>query len=146
MLGTRGLSWPGANLVPLQLFPNLRFFGSLLGLFISVAIAFFAFLIRPTDLDPRFGVGVAAIFGAVSSEIVVLSNLPEMPYFTLADKVHMVSLFFVFLSLLESCIVLKMTHAGRQASAHMIDQFALLAFPLGYGASVAGLTVVSLVR
>ncbi len=119
------------------------FLKTFLGLFISVAIAFLAFLIKPTDLDPRFGVGVAAIFGAVSSEIVVLSNLPDMPYFTLADKIHMVSLFFVFLSLLQSCVSLRLVHSGKHHRSNVLDRISLVGFPLTYAACIAGLTLVA---
>ena len=92
-----------------------------IGVFISVAIAFLTFLVDPTDLDPRFGVGVAGIFGAVSSMIVVSSNLPENPYFTLSDKVHLISLGFIFLSILVSCIVLKVSKNGFALIARRID-------------------------
>jgi hypothetical protein len=74
-----------------------------------VAIAYLSFLIDPQDLDPRFGVGVAGIFGAVSSMIVVSSNMPDNPYFTLSDKIHFVSLGFIFLSIFTSCVVLQIS-------------------------------------
>jgi hypothetical protein len=92
-----------------------------IGVFISVAIAFLTFLVDPEDLDPRFGVGVAGIFGAVSSMIVVSSNMPENPYFTLSDKVHLVSLGFIFLSILTSCIVLRTSKKGHSMLSKKID-------------------------
>jgi hypothetical protein len=107
---------PGVNatysrfefLVPIKHFgAYLIYFKTFIGLFISVAIAFLTFLIDPTDLDPRFGVGVAGMFGAVSSMIVVSSTMPENPYFSLSDKIHLTSLSFIFFSLFASCIVLK---------------------------------------
>jgi hypothetical protein len=100
---------------------ELIYLKTFIGVFISVAIAFLTFLVDPTDLDPRFGVGVAGIFGAVSSMIVVSSNLPENPYFTLSDKVHLISLGFIFLSILVSCIVLKVSKNGFALIARRID-------------------------
>ena len=88
---------------------DLIYFKTFIGVFISVAIAYLSFLIDPQDLDPRFGVGVAGIFGAVSSMIVVSSNMPENPYFTLSDKIHFVSLGFIFLSIFTSCVVLQIS-------------------------------------
>ena len=100
-----------------------------LALFISVAIAFLSFLLKPSETDPRFGVGLAAIFGAVSSEIVVTNNLPDMPYLTLADKVHLFSLFVIFLSILQSCLSLRLFRQGKTATVARIDRISLVAFP-----------------
>jgi len=58
---------------------NLTFLKLFLPDFLSVLIALLTFLIEPIDLDPRFGVGVAAIFGAVSSMLVANSSIPETP-------------------------------------------------------------------
>ncbi|MDP2808028.1 MAG: hypothetical protein Q8O74_07820, partial [bacterium] len=47
----------------------------LFGMFIAAFIAFLAFFIKPTDLDPRFGLGVGGIFAAVASQYVITSSL-----------------------------------------------------------------------
>jgi hypothetical protein len=50
--------------------PNCGYFVKLLfGLFVATAIAFLALFIRPIDLDPRFGLGVGAIFASVTSAL-----------------------------------------------------------------------------
>jgi hypothetical protein len=112
-----------------------------LGLFISVAISFLSFLFKPSETDPRFAVGVASIFGAVSSEIVATGNLPDMPYLTLADKIHLFSLFVIFLSLLQSCLSLRLFHKNRHETATRIDRISLIAFPVCYAAVVVLLTI-----
>jgi hypothetical protein len=111
-----------------------------LALFISVAIAFLSFVLKPSETDPRFGVGLAAIFGAVSSEIVVTSNLPDMPYLTLADKIHLFSLFMIFLSLLQSCTSLRLFRNNKSAAAARIDRISLFVFPISYAIVVSLLT------
>ena len=93
-----------------------------LPVYISVAIAFLTFLINPTDMDPRFGVGVAAIFGGVSSLIVANTTIPETPYFSLSDKIHLVSLGFIFMTILSSCILLKIC---RECNLEKIKRFDL---------------------
>jgi hypothetical protein len=113
-----------------------------LALFISVAIAFLSFVLKPSETDPRFGVGVAAIFGAVSSEIVTTSNLPDMPYLTLADKIHLFSLFVIFLSLLQSCLTLRLFRKGNVKRAARIDRISLFAFPIAYAVIISLLTFV----
>jgi len=113
-----------------------------LGLFISVAIAFLAFLLKPDDADSRFAVGLAAIFGAVSSEIVATGNLPDMPYLTLADKIHCFSLFMIFLTLLQSCLSLGFFRRGKPHLAVRIDRILLFVFPVAYTIVVCLLTLV----
>lgn len=113
-----------------------------LGLFIAVGIAFISFLFKPGEVDPRFAVGVAAIFGAVSSEIVATSNLPEMPYLTLVDKIHLFSLFMIFLSLLQSCLSLRFFREGKAHLSFRIDRFSLFAFPIVYAGVVLLMTFV----
>ena len=118
------------------------FVKTFLGLFISVAISFLSFFFKPNETDPRFAVGVAAIFGAVSSEIVASGNLPDMPYLTLADKIHLFSLFVIFLSLLQSCLSLRLFRENKHATAVKIDRVCSIAFPICYAVVVTLLTVV----
>jgi len=92
-----------------------------LPVFLSVMIAFLTFLIEPIDLDPRFGVGVAAIFGAVSSMLVANASIPDTPYFSLSDKIHLTSLLFIFASIFLSCVVLKVYKLKGKKLAGRID-------------------------
>jgi hypothetical protein len=95
-----------------------------LALFISMAIAMLAFFISPHDIDPRFGVGVAAVFGAVSSMIVVSNNTQETPYMTIADKIHFFTLFMIFLTILLSCVSLRLQRTGKIGARSALDLFA----------------------
>ncbi|MGE0608374.1 MAG: hypothetical protein AB7O62_14860, partial [Pirellulales bacterium] len=72
------------------------------GLFVATAISFLAFFIRPTEVDPRFGLGVGAIFAAVASEYVVTASLPDTNIMTMADQLHLLAFVFIFLSICES--------------------------------------------
>lgn len=120
---------------------ELIYLKTFIGLFISVAIAFLTFFVEPTDLDPRFGVGIAGIFGAVSSLIVVSSNMPENPYFTLSDQIHFLSLGFIFLSIFVSCAVLRIYKRGHPQLSHRIDVIAGSVLTISYAATVAGLSI-----
>jgi hypothetical protein len=115
---------------------ELIYLKTFIGVFISVAIAFLTFLIEPTDLDPRFGVGIAGIFGAVSSMIVVSSNMPENPYFTLSDQIHFASLGFIFLSIFASCLVLPLHKAGRVKASQRLDKVFGFGLVFAYTATV----------
>jgi len=103
---------------------KLTFIKLFLPVFLSVLIALLTFLVEPIDLDPRFGTGVAAIFGAVSSMLVANSSIPETPYFSLSDKIHLTSLLFIFISIFVSCIVLKVYKTKGKEVAGKIDLLA----------------------
>lgn len=120
---------------------ELIYLKTFIGLFISVAIAFLTFFVEPTDLDPRFGVGIAGIFGAVSSLIVVSSNMPENPYFTLSDQIHFLSLGFIFLSIFVSCAVLRICKRGHTELSRKIDVIAGAALAICYVATVTVLSI-----
>ncbi len=95
-----------------------------LTLIISVLITFLAFFMHPEELEARVGVGVAGIFGAVTSQAVVAGNLPDIPYLTLSDQVHMAGLVFIFLSLLESCLCGWLVRRERAEHAAQLDKWA----------------------
>jgi hypothetical protein len=103
-----------------------------LSVFIATFIAFLCFAIKPTDLDPRFGLGIGAIFAAVASEYVVASALPESNVITLTDKLHILAIAFIFLSLLESTISLRIfTNRSEKVSASL-DRISLIICPIVY--------------
>ena len=82
-----------------------------LGLVVSVGIGFCALLIRPLDVDPRFGLGVGALFGAVSSEYLVSASLPDTGRFSLADSIHCLSLVIVLAQIAVSTFSLRIWQA-----------------------------------
>ena len=100
------------------------------GLFIAAGIGFLSLLIRPIDLDPRFGLGVGAMFAAVASQYVLDSNLPDAPGLTLADKLHVLTFLFIFITLLESTISLRLWNRGRQALSEQLDRYSLVCIVL----------------
>ena len=104
--------------------PSTTFFKTFLTLFISVLIAFLGFFMHPDVIDARVGVGVAGIFGAVTSHSVVASNLPEIPYMTLSDKVHFAGMAFIGLALVESCLVGWLVRNERAPLATRLDRWA----------------------
>ncbi len=92
------------------------------GVFIAALIAFLSFFIKPTDLDPRFGLGIGAIFAAVASEYVIASSLPDTNILTLADKLHILAFSFIFLSIAESVISLKLFTAEKEKQSKRLDR------------------------
>lgn len=139
---------PGADPEEISNFPRVRmrirlhhdvsatFFKTFLTLFISVLIAFLAFFLAPQELEARVGLGVAGIFGSVTSHSVVASNLPEIPYMTLSDKIHLAGMMCVFVALLETALAGWLVLQSRSAAAVKVDRVARVVMPLGYGAVI----------
>ena len=75
-------------------------------LFVSVAVALLACFIKPIHVDPRFGLGVGALFAAVANGYLVSAQMPETGEFSLADLINLLGIGTIFLSLAQSTISL----------------------------------------
>ena len=67
-------------------------------LFAAVAVAFIVFFIKPTHVDPRFGLPVGGFFAAVGNNIFVSSQLPASDRVSLANLTSAFGLVTIFLS------------------------------------------------
>lgn len=97
---------------------------------LATAVAFVAFMVKPSDLDARFGMGVGSLFAVAASAFVAAGSVPDSGVMTLADHMHMVALAFIFVSLLISAIALKFEVTGREELAFKIDRIVLVVMPL----------------
>jgi hypothetical protein len=77
-------------------------------LYISVIIALLACFIRPVDLDPRFGLGIGALFAAVANSYLVSSFVPDTGEVALADIVNGIGIVTVLVTLIASTISLHL--------------------------------------
>ncbi|KAA0677859.1 hypothetical protein [Roseomonas genomospecies 6] len=110
-------------------------------IFISSLVAFLAFLVKPVDLDPRFGLGIGALFAVVACYFVIASDLPRSSGFTLSDRVNLASMGMIFLSLMQSAVSL-MIYERNAAKSLMLDRVCLVLFPVAYGLMCVWLTMV----
>jgi hypothetical protein len=102
---------------------------------VSTLVAFVAFLIKPTDLDPRFGLGVGALFAVAASWFIVSSLVPDSAVLTLADMVHVISMVMIFVSVVVSARALWHAESGRDAQAAVLDRWCAVGFPVAFGAA-----------
>ena len=113
--------------------PGYGYFKKLfLSLFLATLISFLAFAIKPTDLDPRFGLGIGSIFAVAASQYVVASSLPDSNIMTMADALHILSITYIFLSLVESTISLKLATGPKPELSQKLDRYAMVIFILSY--------------
>jgi hypothetical protein len=101
----------------------------LFGVWVGVGISFVTFFVTPDRIDSRFGVGVGAIFAAVASEYIVAQSLPDTNVITLADKLHLLALAFIFASIVESTVSFRLFQQGRRDQSGRLDTVARWAFP-----------------
>jgi len=75
-------------------------------LFVSVGVALLPCFIKPTHVDPRFGLGVGALFAVVANSYLVGAQMPESGEFSLADFVSLLGIGTIFIGLAQSTISL----------------------------------------
>ncbi len=103
-------------------------------LFISVAITFIVFFVKPIHVDPRFGLGVGAIFAAVGNNIYVGTILPPSEGVTLAAMVNGIGMATIFLTLVQSTIALYIEDTmGCEKLRLFFDKVSFAVFFVGYG-------------
>jgi|CXWL01.1.fsa_nt_gi hypothetical protein len=109
------------------------YFKIFVGLFAAVSIALLAFFIKPTDVDPRFGLGVGGFFGAVANTLIAASLVPDSGTLTLMDLVNGVGMVTIFLTLVQSTISLHLYDVReRTALSKLFDRVSLWVFVAGF--------------
>jgi len=108
---------------------SLVFMKLLFGVWTGAGISFVAFFISPHRIDPRFGVGVGAIFAAIASEYIITQSLPDTNVVTLADKLHVLAFAFIFLAIVESTCSLSFFEKGQERRSARLDRTARWVFP-----------------
>jgi hypothetical protein len=102
-------------------------------LFASVAIGLIVFFIKPIHVDPRFGLGVGALFAAVGNNIFVGSMLPPAEGMTLPAMINAIGLATIFLTLVQSAISLYIEDTmGQEKLRRFFDKVSFVAFFMGY--------------
>jgi hypothetical protein len=102
-------------------------------LFAAVAVALLAFFIKPIHVDPRFGLGVGAIFAATANNISVAAAVPPVHEFTLTAMVNAIGLGTIFLSMVESAISLYLLDSrGLVKLYKVLDAISFTIFVVAY--------------
>ncbi len=97
----------------------LKMFQALL---VSVAVALLACFIKPIHVDPRFGLGVGALFASVANSYLVGTYVPEGSEFSLADAINLLGIGTILISLTQSTISLWIYESlGNQRLSRRFD-------------------------
>jgi hypothetical protein len=107
-------------------------------LFISVAVALLTSFIKPTHVDPRFGLGVGGLFAVVANAYFVGSLVPETNEFSLADVINLLGIVTIVLSLAQSTMSLYVYETlARPKLSRRFDRAAFWTTLGGFGAAMA---------
>ena len=108
------------------------FFKLFQGLFAALAVAIAVFFIKPTHVDPRFGLGVGAFFAAAANAYVTSSLIPDTGVMTLADIINGVALVTIFLTVVQSIVSLHVfDNRSEEALSRTYDHFSFWLFAVG---------------
>ena len=75
-------------------------------LYVAVGVALLACFIKPTDVDPRFGLGVGGLFAAVANSYLVGGYVPDTGEFALADVVNAIGILTILATIIQSTVSL----------------------------------------
>jgi hypothetical protein len=126
--------------------PGLGYFLKLfLALYISVLISISVFFIKPIDVDPRFGLGVGALFAAVANAYIISGLLPPSGGMVMADLINSFGICVIFLTVMESILSLYLFEIKeKEALSKRLDQVSIIIFLVGFIAVNIGITVAAL--
>jgi hypothetical protein len=114
------------------------------GLFAAVAAALIAFFIKPIHVDPRFGLGVGALFTATANNISVGEIFPYTDQLTLTTMINALGLTTIFLSLVQSTISLYLFDTlGREKLSGYFDRASFIVVLSGFVATNLILPIVA---
>jgi hypothetical protein len=105
-------------------------FKMLLPVVIVLASTFAIFWLAPDQVDSRVSIAVTGLLSAVALNITVVSNLPEVGYQVLVDKIYNLSYLVIFFALLATIWAVRLDEAGRREDALLLDARCAWALPL----------------
>lgn len=85
--------------------------------------------IKPTNVDPRFGLGIGGLFAAAANSYAVSSLIPDTGMMTLADMVNGFGVWMILLTVVQSTVSLYLfERMGAESLSRRFDQvsFAVL--------------------
>lgn len=98
------------------------FFALFTGMYVAFLISWLVFFIDPIEVDPRFGLSVGGLFAAVGNKYIVDSILPQSTAFTLVDKLHILTFFFLLMCIVFSVMSLRIWKNGQEKVSAAFDK------------------------
>jgi len=116
-----------------------------LGMYIAFLISIVTFILKPEEIEPRFGLPVGGLFAAVGNKYIIDSILPETSSFTLVDSLHSMTFLFIFFIIATAAISLIILNRGNSAKARRFDKKAAFWIFFSYAIINATLITVAII-
>jgi hypothetical protein len=104
------------------------------GMWLSALIALLAMFIKPTNVDPRFGLSVGAIFAAMANQYIVASALPDTASITTADVIGMSTIVVILVAVAESIASLWLFENEKPDLSRKMDRVTMIGVLAVYAA------------
>lgn len=110
-----------------------------------VLCAALMFLLRPTYVDARIGIGITALLTIVALQITLNEDLPEVDYLVLMDKVYVAAYIYVIAALALVIRTTSLVDEDRIERAVTVQRRGVLALSAAFAAAVGGMIAWALV-
>jgi hypothetical protein len=101
------------------------------GLIVAVFVSMLAFFIKPTWVDPRFGLGIGGLFAAVANNYIVTSSLPVAGIVTVTGLIHGIGITIIFFTLVQSVLSLHIyDDLNERSLSELFDRISFLLFSI----------------
>lgn len=97
----------------------------LLPVLCTVVCASLMFLIRPSYVDARMTIGITALLTIVALQITLNSDMPDVDYLVLMDKIYVCAYLFVIVGLLVVVKATRLLGEGNEEAAVRLDRRAM---------------------
>lgn len=113
----------------------LILFKLITGLLVAFTISCCVFFIKPSNVDPRFGLAVGGLFAAIGNKYIVEGIVPSTNSVTMMDSIHNLTFIYLFIIIIVSVYSLylyeKETPKARNQSKN-VDRYSLIAIFSSY--------------
>lgn len=109
--------------------PYLVLIKLITGLIVAFVISCCVFFIKPTHVDPRFGLSVGGLFAAIGNKYIIESKVPVTNEVTLLDNIHNLTFIYILLITIISVISLHFYDKKTKKSIRVskkIDRYAAI--------------------
>jgi hypothetical protein len=88
------------------------------------------FWIPPSRFEFQIGLGATSMLTIIAFNLAVASQLPQLGYLTILDKILVWAIFLVFLSILEALAAGLLVISDREGAAVRLDKVSRILFPV----------------
>lgn len=108
---------------------------------VVMLITFITFFIELRYFEARIGLAITGLISAVALQLTSGSELPNVGYMVLLDKIYNLSYFVIFIALAESVAAVRLADAGFADRARRLDRWAVLACAVIFFGGAAVITL-----